>query len=338
MTKIWISPTQTARGLAALALSSSVCIVACGKAGAPLPPVRLTPEAPSELRLAQRGDGIELTCRAPRVSVDGQRLGVLDIELLLTTDEPDLTKATPLVRRMAPGERVVENIGPLPVAGSVLRAAARTRIKKRVSDLTEVVTLEVHKRVSPPVDFTAKRVGGGARLRWSGSADGLGGVLYWVYRRGPSNEYAAPIQADPIAATSFVDEGSEAAGANCYVVRAVASVEPPVESAISSEQCVEAKSAGPLPEPQALLAVSGPGGIELSWSCSAPAVITGYRVYRSIGEQSPELRAEIPAARCSYRDLDLPAGAAATYTVTSVDALGHESPAASSGTLRPRAR
>ena len=56
---------------------------ACGKKGDPLPPLRPTPAAITGLRVAQRGDRIEITLTAPRAGADGARLPVLDLELFV---------------------------------------------------------------------------------------------------------------------------------------------------------------------------------------------------------------------------------------------------------------
>jgi hypothetical protein len=312
--------------------------VACGRAGPPLPPIRLTPQAPSDLRLAQRGDRIEVRLRAPRVSVDGARLGVLDIELFITTSPGDLTKTVaPRVHRMAPGEAISEQIRPLPQPGTTLRAAARARLKKRFSAPTAVVSLEIQTPPVPARNVLAERAASGVRITWKRSGSAAPGSLrYWVYRRAPDGAYDVPLNAEPTSELAIEDESAEARAAVCYVVRAVAASNPVVESADSTEQCLVKRPPPPPPAPHGLVAVPRGADIELSWSCATEPGVIAHRVYRADDESAPARRAEIEAGRCAYRDQDVPVGAALHYTLTSVDGAGNESVPVSFGALRPR--
>ena len=87
---------------------------ACGKKGDPLPPLRPTPAAVSGLRVAQRGEQVEITFTAPRASTDGARLPVLEVEILVAVEEGDFLKVARGRRiKAAPGE-VLRESEPLP--------------------------------------------------------------------------------------------------------------------------------------------------------------------------------------------------------------------------------
>jgi hypothetical protein len=322
-----------------LTLLPLALVASCGKAGNPLPPLRLTPEAPTELRVAQRGERIEMTGRAPRVSVDGMRLGVLEVQLFVTTGEGDpLKTAIPRVRRMAPGEAFTETLQPLPAPGTALRVVARARMKGRTSAPTPPMTLAVQAPPPPVAKATVERTDAGVRIGWrQGRQAPADGRRYWVYRRAEDGAYAVPLNPEPTASLTMEDPSPEANGAACYVVRAVVAVDPIVESADSEERCVTVRPPTPPATPGGLLAVPTGGDVDLSWSCATEVRIVAYRVYRAAGDAEAERRGETKAGRCSFRDENVPTDATLKYSLTSVDGEGRESTPAAFAPVRVRA-
>ena len=141
---------------------------ACGKKGDPLPPLRPTPAAVTGLRVAQRGDQLEIRFTAPRASTDGARLPVLEVELLVADREGDLPKVA-LTRRIkvAPGETVAES-QPLPPPGTALRVAARAIAKGHQGRPGELVRLTVVPPLSPPRGLAAGLTAEAVSLSWEG--------------------------------------------------------------------------------------------------------------------------------------------------------------------------
>jgi hypothetical protein len=323
----------------ALTLLPFALLGGCGKAGNPLPPLRLTPQAPTELRLAQRGERIEISGRAPRVSVDGARLGVLDVQLFVTTGEGDpLKTVAPRERRLAPGEAFTETLQPLPVPGTALRVVARARMKRRMSAPTPFMTLAVQAAPPPVAKVIVERTDAGVRIGWKqGRQAAADARRYWVYRRAEDGVYVAPLNSEPTATLTMEDSSAEANGAVCYVVRAVAAIDPIVESADSEERCLTVRPPIPPATPGGLLAVPTGGDVDLSWSCAAEARIVGYRVYRATGDADAERRGETKAGQCSFRDENVPTDATLKYSLTSIDGDGHESTAAVFAPVRVRA-
>jgi hypothetical protein len=313
-------------------------VAACGKSGPPLAPLRLMPEAPTELRLAERGDRIELTCRAPRASVDGARLGLLELQLFTSMTEGDPIKTSaPRLHRVAPGEAFSETMQPVPAAGTTLRVVARARLGKRMSAVTPVATLTVQTPPLPPPQLRVERAAAGVQLHWKPAPEAAGGaVRYWVYRRPDSGAYGAALNAEPTSDPSFLDADAEASASVCYVVRSIVSVDPVIESVSSTERCLAARPPARPATPRGLLAVPDGGAVQLSWTCSAEPVVVAYRVYRAEGQEQPQPRAKVEAGRCSFRDENLPSGAVLKYSLTAVDGSGNESAPALFGTLRPR--
>ena len=146
--------------LGALALAS------CGKRGDPLPPLRRTPQPVTDLRVSQHGDRLEISFVAPRAYADASRLPVLEVEIFRTDGEGDFDKvAKKDVRRVAPGERIVED-EPLPAPGSKLRFAARALAKGRPSARTALVSITITSPPEAPTGLALRSAEKGVALEW----------------------------------------------------------------------------------------------------------------------------------------------------------------------------
>jgi fibronectin type 3 domain-containing protein len=111
----------------------------------------------------------------------------------------------------------------------------------------------------------------------------------------------------------------------CYVVRAVASTEPLVESGSSNEACVEVRDIAAPPAPAGLAVLPRAGGLELLWSTSPAADVAGYRVYRTAPGGERERVAEVGVERSSWLDGTATRGAVYRYAVAAFDRSGNES-------------
>ena len=140
---------------------------ACGKRGDPLPPLRRTPQPVTELRLAQRGQELEVRLQAPRATTEGERLGVVTLELLRAQGAGDFQKtAARQTVKAAPGERL-ELREPLPAAGTVVRVAIVATSDKRSSVLSQIRSLLVAEAVAAPSALEAKLETEGVRLTFT---------------------------------------------------------------------------------------------------------------------------------------------------------------------------
>jgi hypothetical protein len=134
-----------------------------------LPPLPVTPQAVTSLKLAQRGGDLEISYVTPRATTGGARLGVLEIEILRADAPGDFQKtARKTRRRAAPGETLSE-ISPLPAPGTTVRVAARALDRGRVSTLSSVATLVVQPPPPAPHDLVAELTGDLVALRWMGT-------------------------------------------------------------------------------------------------------------------------------------------------------------------------
>jgi hypothetical protein len=142
---------------------------ACGKRGDPLPPLSRTPQPVTGLKLAQRGDRLEIVYVAPRATTGGIRLGILEVEVLRAEAAGELPRVGRRTqRRVAPGETLAET-SPLPAVGTTVRVAARARDGGHVSGLTPVASLTVQPAPPAPHDLVAELEGESVHLSWAGT-------------------------------------------------------------------------------------------------------------------------------------------------------------------------
>jgi len=161
---------------------------------------------------------------------------------------------------------------------------------------------------------------------------------FWVYRRAKDGVYAAPVASALTPAPSYVDGSAPLGQEWCYVVRYVAQLSPPVESAPSNEVCLDVRDVTPPAAPTGLAMVQSPDAVELSWIAGTDADLAGYRVYRAVEpaeESEATLLAELPKDATVFRDTDLKPGLVHAYYVVAVDAAGNESPHSETLRVRP---
>jgi hypothetical protein len=147
------------------------------------------------------------------------------------------------------------------------------------------------------------------------------GELRYVVLRGPGPEGPlAPITPQPLAGTSYVDEGVENDSEYRYAVRTVR-VEPAVTATGPASGTVAASPADttPPPAPAGLVAVPSAGAVRLAWNPSEAPDVATYAVYRA-GATGEFLRiATVAAIATVYLDPDVRTGATYRYAVTALD-------------------
>jgi len=146
-----------------------------------------------------------------------------------------------------------------------------------------------------------------------------------VYRRAANGKYVEPLEGEPLDRRTFTDPQAPLGVQVCYVVRAVGSTEPLIESAASNEVCAERRDITPPAAPTGLAVLPRPGGLELLWSPSPEEDLAGYRVYRASGRGEPERLAELLPAQASFLDENAKKGVSYRYTLTAFDKAGNES-------------
>ena len=128
----------------------------------------------TSLKLAQRGDLLEIAYVAPRATTGGARLGVVAVEILRADAAGDFQKTARRARRKAaPGETLAETT-PLPAAGTTVRVAARALDRGRASTLSSIATLVVQPPPPAPHDLVAQLKGDSVALSWEGTVPSPG--------------------------------------------------------------------------------------------------------------------------------------------------------------------
>jgi fibronectin type 3 domain-containing protein len=149
---------------------------------------------------------------------------------------------------------------------------------------------------------------------------------FFVYRRLGSAAYEAPLVEEPLDERRLSDTVVPRGETACYVVRAVASTDPLIESAPSNEACVEVRDVSAPATPTGLAALPREGGIEILWGPSAEPDLAGYRVYRTSPGGPPQKIADLEPNRASWLDTTAARGVDYRYAVTAFDQAGNESP------------
>ena len=142
--------------------------VGCGKKGDPLPPLRKNPQPPTALTIAQRGELLQVSCAAPRLTLDGARLGVMDIELLRADGEGDFRQLAGLAEQIkaAPGETLVfDEVKPEP--GSLVRFSVSARSGKHGSAPAGPISYSVREIPPAPTALLAELEPGCVEISWT---------------------------------------------------------------------------------------------------------------------------------------------------------------------------
>ena len=147
---------------------------------------------------------------------------------------------------------------------------------------------------------------------------------FLVYRRIGGAAFGEPLVGEPLDGRSLLDPGVPLGATACYVVRAVASTEPLVESAPSNEACVDMRDITAPAAPAGVAVLPREGGLEVIWAPSADADLAGYRVYRTAPGTPREKIAEVGTNRSSWLDETARRGVAYAYTVAAFDQAGNE--------------
>jgi hypothetical protein len=129
---------------------------------------------------------------------------------------------------------------------------------------------------------------------------------------------------EPLQASSWIDVSVKAGDKPCYSIRYATSFTPPVESESTEPVCAEVKDIVAPDAPPRLVGDIGDNFVELTWSASPSADVTGYRLYQALEGGSRKLVLETAGTALRARDSDMTSGAR-SYMVVAIDAGGNES-------------
>ncbi|MGZ4886925.1 MAG: LPS translocon maturation chaperone LptM [Candidatus Aminicenantales bacterium] len=351
-------------GIIAIGLAAFLA-AACGRKGPLQPPLARGPQAVEGLTAHQQGGAVILEWTNPAKSIDGRPLesieaaeiwvlGLRPGEGKMPLGLPDFEARSRLGRRVLPKEfqpspRAAATRSPVvmfayPISGekagsSVMAFAVRILdSKKRSSKFSAPIVVETRVCPLPPEIQDVRVFKDRIEIDWAAPQSNTDGSApaevagYNVYR---AEGRAKPekLTPSPIADRTFGDRRFSFGVPYSYVVRACAAgPDASVESANSAPRDVMAKDVFPPDPPAGLVALSGPGGISLSWDAGREEDIAGYRVWRKEegGFEFVSLTAVLVAGN-SFTDATAGKGKAYVYAVSAVDTNGNESPKTESG-------
>jgi hypothetical protein len=205
--------------------------------------------------------------------------------------------------------------------GWTLRYAVRVRDRRgRPSPLVMAEDLVLLEPAPPPRDLTAEPTADGVRLAWR-APEGEGPYSYNVYRSHPEEPWPElPSNAEPLAATEFLDRDVSTGERYTYCVRVALSTDRPFREGEPSETREIVAEDRFAPEaPQGVVAVQEGPAVRLFWDPNRERDLAGYRVLRSVDGGTwravgPE-RIETP----TFLDSDVRVGQELAYAVVAID-------------------
>jgi len=226
-------------------------------------------------------------------------------------------------------------LGPLLSAAeppkSLAYAVVSVRRGGERSPLSNIVVLSPDVPPGPPVITSVTPEDGRICLEWLAPATDLVGRPasvggYRVYRRTlPDEEYGAPLNAEPVTETLFVDTTVPYGGQHVYTVRATLADKPKVEGVPAEEVGVDYRDVFPPPAPSRLDALPEGALVRLIWEPVPAADLAGYVVFRAEGDGAPARLTPQPVTDTFFSDTTVTPGHRYRYTVVAVDAAGNAS-------------
>lgn len=341
------------RTVPVLGLLCAVVLVACGHKTDPLPPMRLEPAPTTDLSVHQQGSTLIFRFEYPQTTRSGGALpGLEAVEIFYVLVPGDAAAASavddPTFARLAQpllavegaelasattGDRLEARV-PIPpelASGSAPQThlfAVRTRGETGESSLySNRVPLAVHPEIPAPGALVVEPRAGGVALSWQAATlqDGSAPAAYHVYRRAAADRgWGAPLARVEPAALEHIDQTASYGERYIYTVRAVATLEPLVESAAAIEREIEYVDRFAPAPPTSLLALGESEQVRLVWERSPDADATGYHLdRRDPGGEFRRITAQ-PIAQLEHLDRGLARGLTYVYRVSAVDGAGNE--------------
>jgi hypothetical protein len=328
---------------------------ACGKIGAPLPPIVRTPLRVETLGVEQRGAHLILNFqyrREPRTKL--QRIDVY--RLMEPLDKPSGLPEETFSERASMIYSILADDVPMGSSAVVYNDALnlksdlqskRYRYAVRVyntsgpaTDFSNYAVIEPLLNLAlPPAGLMAKQVEKQVEITWNPPAGNMNETSpanvagYNIYRRqgGPFNK----INAEPLRDPYFMDRDFQFGADYQYVVRSLsfkpgsASPNESIESDDSQPFNHTPKDSFPPAPPTSITIASINGIVSLFWPLSAEPDVLGYNIYRAEDESAPpekwvRINPELHKT-ASFRDDHAQAGKKYFYQITAVDAYSNES-------------
>lgn len=350
----------TSLGLAIVCISAS----ACGKVGAPQPPLGRAPIRPNQVTAMQVGSTIRVSWLAPRLDLredvatsvrraDVYRLRqsrdatpvAFPVEFEDSADLIGFIDYEGLKSQLSTGDSVSFD-DPLDPKQSALLSNTRFQYAVRYVDgrgrpqlLSNIVSIEPVPGIArPPTSLAASQAQDEVTLTWSPPTENVDGsvpaqvVGYNVYRAKPNAErLGRPINDRLVTDPRFVDRNFNYLTAYVYVVRSVSQApDASVESGDSERLAVTPRDTFAPAAPTNVTVASAGGVVSLFWPTNTEGDVVGYFLTRTDGDPAETSTwtklTDKPVNRTTYRDDRVRVGSRYSYRVVAVDRYGNESP------------
>lgn len=317
--------------------------IACGKRGAPMPPLPKGPLQPRALSVRQIGSQVRLHFEvpAPRGPQPDQRLAAAELVRLVYPPG-----AVPPLDGEAFERRglLVDSAAPVPEAGArmalvdarldelasggvgwTLRYAVRLRDERgRSSPLVVATDLVPLSPVGAPTELTATATVRGVQLSWGaplGAPPQAVPLRYNVYRalaEGACSE--SPLNPQPLETTEWLDDGAQTETPYAYEVRVLlADGSPRREGVASGTVKIRPVDRFPPAPPDGLVVVQEGGAVRLFWNPNPERDLGGYRLWRRVESGAWQLHGGERLVEPLYLDAQVEGGVRLGYRVEAFD-------------------
>jgi hypothetical protein len=254
---------------------------------------------------------------------DAQRIAVLELAALA-----EHTRGATIVYRDSLEVLLAKEKTPFALAYAVVSV----RRGGNKSPLSNIVVLSPDIPPGPPEILSVTPEEGRICLEWLEPTEDLLGRKpalvggYFVYRRAlPEEEYGLPLNAQPVAGTSFVDTTAPYGATLLYTLRATLPDKTRVEGAPAMEVGVDYRDVFAPLAPVRLLALPEGKLVRLAWDPVAATDLAGYILFRAEPD-GPFVRLNKELITDSFfTDESVEPGRRYRYTVRAVDRAGNQS-------------
>jgi hypothetical protein len=332
-------------------LTVGLVVCACGKRGSPAPPLPRGPLPMREIEARQLGERAVIAGTLPRARGAKPAQQPAAVELLRVAYPPgvqpprdpdafrrrgEVVAHQTLEGRQGSDRRIhMEDagLGALPGGGEgwTLRYALRVRDRRgRPSPLAPADDLIPLAVADAPAALATEPTADGVRLAWSPPA-GPAGVGFNVYRRGAGETDwpSEPLNAEPLAATDYLDSTARTGARYYYTVRVALAGEPPYREGreVEAVEALAEDRFAPQP-PQGLVAVQEGNAVRLFWNVNRERDVAGYRVHRGVDGGAVQRIGPERIEKPSFLDEEVTVGQRLVYEVSAVDRMDppNESP------------
>lgn len=337
---------------------------ACGKVGAPQPPLGRSPVRPNQVTAMQVGSTIRVSWMAPRldlredVTTSVRRADVYRLrqsrDATPVAFPADFEESADLIgfidyqglkTQLTSGDTVAFD-DPLDPKQSALLANTRFQYAVRYVDgrgrpqlLSNIVSIEPVPGIArPPTMLSTTQAQDEVTLTWTPPTENVDGTVpaqvvgYNIYRAKPNAErLGRPINDRLVTEPRFVDRRFNYLTAYVYVVRSVSQApDASVESSDSDRLALTPRDTFAPLAPTNVTVASAGGVVSLFWPTSGESDVVGYFVSRTEGDPSDTSSwtklTDRPVNRTTFRDEKVRLGNRYSYRIVAVDRYGNESP------------